>query len=359
MKSLYSGLDRRLEQKAPLALATIIEAEGSTPQIAGASALFSKEGLLCGTLGGGVIEADAQEKAVRCLIERKSLYYEFELQGDISASEGAICGGSVSILIDASPLDHLEAFKRLKKSLLSRQAGILISKVRITPSGDASISRHWLGEKPPHEDAAEKDLSSVAEEIEEVRLEWKPKLIRKKEREETGVLFFFEPLSPLFRLVIAGAGHIGQAVAHLGSLLDFEVTVIDDRVEFANPERFPQTDAMIVADIGRALADFPVSSDTYVVIVTRGHSYDAEALRACIQSSAAYIGMIGSRRKVSLMREKFVSEGWATAAQFDRVHAPIGLEIGSKTVEEIAVSIAAELVRVRSHVGEKKAGGHK
>lgn len=143
MKSLYSVLDRWLEQEEALALTTIIKAEGSTPQIAGASALFSKQGLLFGTLGGGIIERDAQEKAARCLKERKSLCYDFELRGEISSSEQAICGGSVSILIDASPLGHLEAFKLLKTSLLSRQAGILISKIRMTASGDVTISRHF------------------------------------------------------------------------------------------------------------------------------------------------------------------------------------------------------------------------
>jgi xanthine dehydrogenase accessory factor len=168
------------------------------------------------------------------------------------------------------------------------------------------------------------------------------------------MLFFLEPLSPLPRLVIAGAGHIGRAVAHLGHLLDFEVTVIDDRAEFANRERLPEVDTIVLDDIGRAVAEFPSAPDTYFVIVTRGHRDDAGALRACIKLPAAYVGMIGSRRKISLMREEFIAREWATAREFDRVHAPIGLPIGSKTVEEIGVSIAAELVQVRSgRTGEK------
>jgi len=359
MKNIYSRINSWLERKEPVALATIIESEGSTPQVAGASALFSEQGLLGGTLGGGVIEADAQVKAARCLKEGKSLYYELELRGDSLASEEAICGGSVSILIDASPLKHLETFRRLKESLFSRQAGLLISKVRMKPSGDVSISRRWLGEKPALEGIGEKEISSIAKEIEGSRHEGAPKMIRKKERGEGEILFFLERLSPLPQLVIAGAGHIGQAVAHLGKLLDFEVTVIDDRSEFANPKRFPEADAICVADISRAVADFPITSDTYIVIVTRGHSHDAEALRGCIQSPAAYIGMIGSRRKVALMREKFMAERWATAAEFDRIHAPIGLKIGSKTIAEIAVSIAAELVLVRSGVEQTKIAGHR
>jgi xanthine dehydrogenase accessory factor len=355
--NIYSRVDRWREREGPLALATIIRAEGSTPQIAGASALFSAQGLLCGTLGGGAVEADAQRKAVRFLQEGKSHYYEFEFRGDLLSREEAVCGGSVSILIDASPLDHLEAFKLLKKSLLSRQEGILISRVKITPSGNASISRRWFGEKPASEGPPEKEFASIVRELEKVRLEREPRLLRKVEKGDGEILFFLEPLSPLPRLVIAGAGHIGQAVAHLGSRLGFEVTVIDDRADLATSERFPDADAIVVAGIGQAVADFPIASDTYIVIVTRGHSHDAEALRCCIQSSASYVGMIGSKRKIALMREKFIAAGWTTAQQFDRVHAPIGLEIGSKTVEEIAVSIAAELVLVRSQAGKKTTAG--
>jgi xanthine dehydrogenase accessory factor len=359
VKNFYCGVDRWHERREPLALATIVETRGSTPQIAGASALFSRKGLISGTLGGGVVEADAQEKAFRCLREGRSLFYQFGLRGDDLGAEEAICGGSVSILIDASPLSHLETFRLLKKSLLSRQAGVLISKISPTSSQGFSVSRRWLGDKPAAGALAEKDFSSIEKEIKETLQEGEPRLIKTKEKGRQEILFFLEPLFPLPQLAIAGAGHIGQAVAHLGSLLDFAVTVIDDRAEFASRERFPEADAIIVGDIGRAVADFPIASDTYIVIVTRGHSHDAETLRACIRSPAAYIGMIGSRRKLSLTRSKFIAEGWATEAQFDRVHGPIGLAIKSTTVAEIAVSIAAELVLVRSQAGNQKTASQK
>jgi len=135
--------------------------------------------------------------------------------------------------------------------------------------------------------------------------------------------------------------------------LNFEVTVMDDRHEFANKENIPDADHIIVDEIGRAVKNIPLSSDTFLVIVTRGHHHDAEALRECINSDAAYIGMIGSSRKIKLMRQKFLTEGWATSRQFGRVHAPIGIDIGSKTVEEIAISIAAQLVLVRTQIQDK------
>jgi CTP:molybdopterin cytidylyltransferase MocA len=162
-----------------------------------------------------------------------------------------------------------------------------------------------------------------------------------------GSAHFFEPIFPLPGLIIAGAGHIGRALAHMANLLDFEVTVIDDRSEYANSHNIPDADHLVVGNIGKSLRGIVMTPDTYLVIVTRGHKDDGEALRACLDADVAYIGMIGSKRKTSLMRDEFISQGWATPQQFDNVHAPIGLEIGSKTVQEIAVSICAQLVQVR------------
>jgi xanthine dehydrogenase accessory factor len=358
-KNIYPDVLSRLEQKIPLALATIIETKGSTPQIPGASALFSESGLLLGTLGGGIVEAAAQAKAIKCLPESRSLIHDIELEGVSVSAEEAICGGSVSILIDASPKDHTKIFKVLTSSLCSRKAGLLATRILTKPDGNLSLMRHWLEHPVEKRDIDERGLARFSGAIDRAVPSYKPALLRpgdegKKSAED---LLFLEPLFPLPRLVIAGAGHIGQAVARLGKLLDFEVTIIDDRAEYASRERFPETDHIVVDDIGRAVRDFPIGPDTYVVIVTRGHSHDAEALQACIRSPAVYLGMIGSRRKISLMREKFISEHWASAAEFDRVHSPIGLEIGSKTIEEIAVSIAAELVKVRSDSREPKAVG--
>ncbi|HDT13143.1 MAG TPA: hypothetical protein ENO03_02175, partial [Candidatus Aminicenantes bacterium] len=161
-------------------------------------------------------------------------------------------------------------------------------------------------------------------------------------------LIYIEPVLPLPRLIIAGAGHVGRAVARLGKLLDFVITVIDDRPEFANAANVPEADEIVVAEFGPALAGIEDTPDNYFIIVTRGHRKDAEALRAVIGREAAYIGMIGSPIKVGLMRQAFLENGWATEEQWAGIHSPIGLAIGSKTVEEIAVSIAAELVKVRS-----------
>jgi xanthine dehydrogenase accessory factor len=356
-KNIYPDVLSRVEQKQRIALATIIGTKGSTPQIPGASALFSEHGLLLGTLGGGIVEAEAQIKSIECLHNARSLIYDIKLEGDSVSAEEALCGGSVSILIDASPQDHIGAFKLLAASLHSRRAGLLATRIQMKPEGRISLVRHWLEHPVEKKHIENKGLERFSAGVGRAVRDGKPALLREgpNKRKTSKDLLFLEPLFPLPRLVIAGAGHIGQAVARLGKLLDFEVTVIDDRAEYATRVRFPEADRIVVDDIGRAVENLPISSDTYVVIVTRGHSRDAEALRACIRSPAAYLGMIGSQRKIALMREKFIAEGWASAGEFDQVHAPIGLEIGSKTIEEIAVSIAAELVKVRSEGRVKKA----
>lgn len=357
MKNIYVHLFNLLEERKSLVLGTVIDTVGSTPQVPGASALFSEEGLIEGTLGGGLLEFNAQKKALQVLKKKTSLISEFSLQEDIHTEGGAICGGEVKILIDASPEEHRDAFHNLSQSLNERQPGVFATFISKFSEGRVSLLRYWIERAEKIQIDLEIDHSLFQEEVKDTLTEGKPKLLKIKEEispekaEER--LFFLEPIFPLPQLVVAGAGHIGQVVANLGSLLNFEVTVIDDRAEFANKERLPGADHVIVDEIGKSVQNFPISPDTYLVIVTRGHHCDADALRECINSDVAYIGMIGSRRKIKLMRKEFLDQGWATPDQFDRVYAPIGTDIQSKTVEEIAISIAAQLVLVRSQIQNK------
>jgi xanthine dehydrogenase accessory factor len=360
MRNIYAQLINFLDKKKPLALATIIETKGSTPQVAGATAIFSAGGLEEGTLGGGLLEADSQKKSVKALKNKESRFCQFSLNAEISSAEEAICGGEVKILIDANPEEHRDCFRSLSRSLAERQPGVLATFINKISEDRASLLRYWIEGREKSRADLGKHAEFFLEEVKEVLAEGKPFLLKIKEKifekEGEGTLLFLEPVFPLPHLVIAGAGHIGQALAHLGSLLSFEVTVIDDRAEFANKERLPDADRIIVARFKKAFKNFPVTPETYLVIVTRGHSHDATVLRQCIASEAVYIGMIGSARKIRMMRKKFLDEGWATSAQFNRVHAPIGLPIQSKTVEEIAVSIASQLVLVRSQAQEKEKG---
>jgi xanthine dehydrogenase accessory factor len=323
-----------------LALATIIETEGSTPQVAGASAVFSEAGLVAGTVGGGLLESRVESIAREALQDGIARLVTFRLDADPSDMEGAICGGRAKILIDPGVARDRPVFGQCLDGLRKRRPGCLITGMDAGEGKIVRTERVWRPATDVRSMDSDRSIPPSPAKIGAVAR--RPQLTA-----EADGLWFIEPVSPLPRLVIAGAGHIGRAVARLGSLLDFSVTVIDDRPEFANAENIPEADEIIVGPIGESVAGIEDSPDNYFVIVTRGHQKDGEALLAALGRPAAYVGMIGSRTKIELMRRESVETGRAAAGDWARIHAPIGVDIGSKTVEEIAVSIAAELVLVR------------
>jgi xanthine/CO dehydrogenase XdhC/CoxF family maturation factor/CTP:molybdopterin cytidylyltransferase MocA len=348
MKNIYFTLSNELEKDVPLAIATILETKGSTPQVQGASAIFSPEGLIAGTLGGGIMEEEAREKARKAINENVSMLYESDLDAGISEDDTPICGGRVMIIIDAFPRKHFKVFRDISQSYSERRPGALLTTFKKSNNGKTEISRYWIDNNNPDDLSNEPVLSEYKEELQKCL---KEKIFYYR---ESVVSVFIEPVFPSPQLIIVGAGHVGQAVTHIASLLGFEITVIDDRPEFCNKDKCPDADHLVVGDMPEAIHEISKSVDTYIVIVTRGHKYDAEVLRQCIGSDAAYIGMMGSRRKVRLMRKQFLDEGWATSSTFDRVDAPIGIEIGSQTVQEIALSICAQMVSIRNQKSGKK-----
>ncbi|MCX6253937.1 MAG: XdhC/CoxI family protein [Bacteroidia bacterium] len=351
MKNIYLQILDQQSDNTPLVLATVTRTNGSTPQKPGSSALFGRKGLVYGTVGGGIVEGKVQKIAMEAILSKESGHFQFNLANDISNTEEAICGGQISVLVDANINNYISVFEQVKQSMTNRIPGVLITMVTGFTKKKVLINRYWMSETYKPSIPVE-----FIEKIEPVVMSLlsagNPSDFREMELsipdEEPSSLFFLETVFPAPQLVIAGAGHIGKVLAHLGSRLDFEVTVIDDRPEYANSENIPDADHIIVKDIGEAMREFKKLSETYVVIVTRGHKDDAAALKPCIGSDLAYTGMIGSKNKIATMRMNFIENGWATGKQWEEIHAPVGLEIKSKTVEEIAVSIAAQLVLVRN-----------
>jgi xanthine dehydrogenase accessory factor len=147
-------------------------------------------------------------------------------------------------------------------------------------------------------------------------------------------------------LLVIGAGHVGKALATIGNMCGFSVEVVDDRPEYANAERFPEADRITCGRFDEVLDGYPIDANSYVVCVTRGHKHDETSLRLVAASPAAYVGMIGSKRRVGAVLEHLIEEGLDRDA-VERVHTPIGLDIGAETPEEIAVSIMAEIIRAR------------
>lgn len=355
MNYIYHRLRREIQSGSRLVLATVVRTAGSTPQKPGSSALFGEAGLIDGTVGGGIIEGEVEQIAKNVLISGVSNHYYFNLNTN-EGEEGSICGGESVVLVDANPGTHLKSLEAMEQSLNHRQGGHLITAVGRENEVGRSIERHWVSSgrnEPLPLSMGTIVRDAIAIHMDESVRGGFSELDLQQSAEVPYEMVILESIKPLPHLVIVGGGHIGKALAHLGRLLEFEIIVIDDRPEFANEENIPDADHHLVQDIAMAVGEINTGPETYIVMVTRGHNHDAEALKQCIGSNAAYIGMIGSSNKVRIMKKQFISEGLATVEEWSKVHTPIGLPIGSTSVQEIAVSIAAELVKVRSQLKKK------
>ncbi len=327
-------------ERPRFALAVVLKDTGSTPRKAGTKALVDSGGAIWGTVGGGAVEAEAQRRAVRAIRSGCPEVFDFTLEGDTAKENRPICGGTMRILVDPTAAGQQAAYAQAAEA--GRRRGVLLTAVHGAPLPRTAVQ--WLSE-----DALPAAGGLVAPEVlRSVLASETPQLVVPEAPLKGARLeVLVEPLIPPPRLVIAGGGHIGQALALQAGLVGFQVAVLDDRSEYVDPSLYPLGTDLRCGRLPRLVAEMSVAADTYIVVVTRGHRQDEQALAACIRRPAAYIGMIGSRRKVAMIRKDMLESGAATEAEFDRVYAPIGLDIGAETVAEIAASIVAQLVAVR------------
>jgi xanthine dehydrogenase accessory factor len=302
MPRFYECLPEALASGEPFAMGIISGIKGSSPQKKGAKAIFFADGRIKGTMGGGCLEAEIQERARRALVTGKPSQFELVLDHDFGWDDGLICGGKVIGLI----LPH------------AARAGELWLQL-----AEAKETITW---------GVKEDFTIVRVDDDEAR--W----------------FYRETSTPPCALWIAGAGHVAQAVAPLAQQLDFAVTVFDDRASLASRQYFPVRINLRVDYWEKLLQEPLPARPTFGLIVTRGHQHDALVLRHWIQRPFAFLGMIGSRRKARIIFEQFKVEGLATAEQLAQVACPVGLEIESQTVPEIAVSIMGQFIQKRSEV---------
>lgn len=169
---------------------------------------------------------------------------------------------------------------------------------------------------------------------------------------------FFEVMPAPPKLIVVGAGHIAVPLVKIAKVLDFHVTVIDDRLLYANRERFPDADEVLTGDMAQMLKDMTITPSCYIVLITRGHAYDEPCLRNIIHSKAKYIGMIGSRRRIKACFQRFRDEEKVTEDAINRIYAPIGLDIATETPAEIALSILGEVIKIRRGGKAASLSGH-
>jgi xanthine dehydrogenase accessory factor len=254
MDDIYQEIVRVKTGGGEAALVTVVSASGSTPREEGAKMLVKPDGSIIGTIGGGSLEAQIIDEAVKVIRQGKPRRLHRSLTAKEAGEEGMICGGDLEV--------------------------------------------------------------------------------------------FIEPILTPSTLYIFGGGHIALALTKMGKLCGFKIAVIDDRAEFASTERFPEAEFVLAEDFTRSFSKLKIDKSSYIVIVTHGHKHDEVVLEWAVGTPAKYIGMIGSKTKNEAIFSHLRGRG-ISKEQLDRVHAPIGLEIEAQTPEEIAVSILAELIKVR------------
>lgn len=313
MLEFYQQMAQALQQDS-VVLATVVSVTGSVPREVGAKMLVCRDCTI-GTIGGGAGEAKVIHQALQVLATGEKQFVEIDLSGASQRETQGVCGGVMQVWLERWGGDEaIKLVQQIIDILSSGGCGNLV-----TPFSEDSQPYLEIEDNKLHESRG-----------------------TEQQRSRGGA--FREILMPLPTLLIVGAGHVAVPLATMAAMVGFRVIVVDDRAEFATRDRFPQAAAVIAQPLTFALSC--ESNFQYVALVTRGIQYDLEALRLLLHKPPQYIGMIGSRKRVRLVCQQLQQEGYPPEV-LASLYAPIGLDIGALTPAEIAVSICAELIKVR------------
>jgi xanthine dehydrogenase accessory factor len=342
MRDVVRHLIEALEHDRELILCQVVETRGSTPQKAGALMVIDPDGGQLGTLGGGCVENEVKMKAIRQIGAGPAALHSFVLDHDYSWADGLICGGRMVVVTQSvrgpAPLAY---FQSLAQAIEEGRGFTEAVVVDSQEAGGAPLGSRFLLDAEGQSIGRWPECPLPAGLLASLV----PPIDRPKPLVRAGIAFL--PQWPRIRLIIIGAGHVGHAVAGLAAQADFDVWVVDDRHQYANRERFPTAQRIMVGPIDGLLTSLEITPRDYVLIVTRGHGHDQEALYHVAPTAASYVGLIGSRRKIRMIFEN-LREGGISEVHLERVTAPVGLEIGSQSVLEIAISIVAQLIARRN-----------
>lgn len=361
MEDLWDRAEELLAAGKPFVLATIIRTRGSVPREVGAKIVIPREGQPFGTIGGGCGEGEVLRRSYP-LFEQQlpPRVVQVDLTGDFDQDEIQVCGGLMDVALDLwRPEEHLELVRALAEATRARRPTALVTAIHplaALPAGAKSclsLNPEGATLTPPlplDPNMVETFAAAVAA--------GSPQLF--SVTPEGGVVedaiargqewprVFVDVQPGLQTLLIVGAGHIAQPLCEIGHLLGFRTVVVDDRWAFANRDRFPHATEIHVGPFVETLERLDINELTFAVVVTRGHNWDEASVRTILKRRPAYIGMIGSKRRARATLERLAEHGYQPEA-LSRIHTPMGLDIAAETPAEIAVAIAAEIVRVRRH----------
>lgn len=362
MEDLWERAEEILADGKPFVLATIIRTRGSVPREVGAKMVVPSDGRPFGTIGGGCGEGEVLRRAYPLLDEPATSepspprIVQVDLTGDFDQDEIQVCGGVMDVALDRwQPAAHRDLVHTLAEAARAQRPAALVTAldqvngVRPGTKSCLAVDGGAAG-LTPAVPISKETLEAFSESLSS----GKPQLyavaphggVREDAvaRKENWPRVFVDVQTGVQTLLIVGAGHIAQPLCTLGAQLGFHTVVVDDRWAFANRERFPDAADVRVGPFQEVLNSLTIDARTFVVVVTRGHVWDEASVKAVLPKNPAYVGMIGSRRRSKRTLERLVEQGFRPE-EVARVHTPLGLDIGAETPAEIAVAIAAEIVR--------------
>ena len=335
MEKIISEMNTLSQAGIDFVLATVISRNGSAPRSAGAKMIVKPDFSIYATVGGGILEAEVIELSRQVMSDHQPRLRTFSFTGADASTMDAICGGTVEVLLEYFGVRDSQNLAFLHD--LSEKVGHHQKAWWLTQLEPHQPLRHWLVSQGPFPTLPP---PITPEEILHVH--------RLEHRQSESKHLIIEPIHLAGTAYIFGAGHVSQSLARYVKDVGFWTVVLDDRVDFANLQRFPTADEIIVLDSYSSIfSRLQIDENSFIVIVTRGHLNDREVLQQALRTPACYLGMIGSQRKCELVYQELLKDGF-TRTDFTRVHAPIGLAISAETPEEIGISITAEMIRVRA-----------
>jgi xanthine dehydrogenase accessory factor len=354
--SIYHHLQQLLNQGLTVAAATVTEVKGSAPREVGAKMVVHPLGQHIGTVGGGYGEANVIRAGLDALSDGRERNVSVDLTEPISMESMGVCGGVMNVFVEPwADREYGPLLDALVTSIDQREPVALLAVTEADGElAGARGHRCVVWQDPGRAPVGGLGLGELeAPVLDDARAALAERNHRQfvYTTERGTVRVFVDVQAPPPQLIIVGAGHIAVPLAQMARLNDFQVTVLDDRPQYAHPDRFPEADRVIAGPFRKELRALrngrPVfDPNTYIVLVTRGHQHDVECLLEVLDDPVIYIGMIGSRRRIRAVFELLEAEQGIPAHKFDRIYAPIGIDIGAQTPAEIATCIMAEIINV-------------
>jgi xanthine dehydrogenase accessory factor len=342
MREILADLDRWQAAGEDVAIATLLDVRGSAPRLPGARLAVTRSGRMAGSVSGGCVENDVFERAMTVLDSGHAAVASYGISDESAFAVGLACGGAIEVLIER--FDATPEWQALRRSIDATEAAAWAVGVAPEPL----LGRH-LALLPDGRIVGSLDSAldaAVASEARQLLFNGGAGVVPLAFRDGESRVFI-EAFPPPLRLFIVGATHAAGALCRVARQLGFRVTVVDARGVYATPERFPEADELVCARPEEVLAAARLDARSYVVTLTHDPKFDLPVLAYALRSEARYIGAMGSRKTRERRKAELRALGLGEA-ELARLYSPIGLDIGARTPEEIAVAIAAELLAVRS-----------